>query len=133
MPDSAKESFMEAVNEQSPKVDEDTMPGELANVVSGRVANLLDLQGPNHAMDAACASSMAAVMDACRLLQTRQADVMLAGATDRTMDPATYAKFSAIGGTLTNTFHTVRCSSKWIRNGRRCWSNGTQALIRCNF
>ena len=73
------------------------MPGELANVVSGRVANLLDLQGPNHAMDAACASSMAAVLDACRLLQTRQVDVMLAGATDRTMDPATFSKFSAIG------------------------------------
>ncbi len=97
MPASSKDAFMDAVNEHSPKVDEDTMPGELANVVSGRVANLLDLQGPNHAMDAACASSMAAVMDACRLLQTRQADVMLAGATDRTMDPATYAKFSAIG------------------------------------
>ena len=97
MPDSSKDAFMDAVNEHAPKVDEDTMPGELANVVSGRVANLLDLQGPNHAMDAACASSMAAVMDACRLLQTRQADVMLAGATDRTMDPATYAKFSAIG------------------------------------
>ncbi|MEC7254356.1 MAG: beta-ketoacyl synthase N-terminal-like domain-containing protein [Candidatus Thermoplasmatota archaeon] len=97
MPSSSKEAFMDAMNEHSPKVDEDTMPGELANVVSGRVANLLDLQGPNHAMDAACASSMAAVMDACRLLQTRQADVMLAGATDRTMDPATYAKFSAIG------------------------------------
>ncbi|MGB0173457.1 MAG: beta-ketoacyl synthase N-terminal-like domain-containing protein [Candidatus Poseidoniaceae archaeon] len=97
LPASSKEAFMDAMNEHSPKVDEDTMPGELANVVSGRVANLLDLQGPNHAMDAACASSMAAVMDACRLLQTRQADVMLAGATDRTMDPATYAKFSAIG------------------------------------
>ena len=97
MPASSKDAFMDAVNEHAPKVDEDTMPGELANVVSGRVANLLDLQGPNHAMDAACASSMAAVMDACRLLQTRQADVMLAGATDRTMDPATYAKFSAIG------------------------------------
>ena len=97
MPASSKDAFMDAVNEHTPKVDEDTMPGELANVVSGRVANLLDLQGPNHAMDAACASSMAAVMDACRLLQTRQADVMLAGATDRTMDPATYAKFSAIG------------------------------------
>ena len=97
MPDSSKDAFMDAITEHAPKVDEDTMPGELANVVSGRVANLLDLQGPNHAMDAACASSMAAVMDACRLLQTRQADVMLAGATDRTMDPATYAKFSAIG------------------------------------
>ena len=97
MPSESRDAFMDAVNEHAPKVDEDTMPGELANVVSGRVANLLDLQGPNHAMDAACASSMAAVMDACRLLQTRQADVMLAGATDRTMDPATYAKFSAIG------------------------------------
>ncbi len=105
LPASSRDAFMEAINENSPKVDEDTMPGELANVVSGRVANLLDLQGPNHAMDAACASSMAAVMDACRLLQTRQADVMLAGATDRTMDPATYAKFSAIGA-LSSTHST---------------------------
>ena len=36
-------------------------------------------------------------MDACRLLQNRQVDLMLAGASDRTMDPATFAKFSAIG------------------------------------
>ena len=105
LPASSRDAFVDAINENSPKVDEDTMPGELANVVSGRVANLLDLQGPNHAMDAACASSMAAVMDACRLLQTRQADVMLAGATDRTMDPATYAKFSAIGA-LSSTHST---------------------------
>jgi acyl transferase domain-containing protein len=97
MPSGNETSFKESMLEGTPRIDEDTMPGELANVVSGRVANLLDLQGPNHAMDAACASSMAAVLDACRLLQTRQVDVMLAGATDRTMDPATFAKFSAIG------------------------------------
>ena len=97
MPAGQAEEFTASILEGTPRVDEDTMPGELANVVSGRVANLLDLQGPNHAMDAACASSMAAVLDACRLLQTRQVDVMLAGASDRTMDPATFAKFSAIG------------------------------------
>ena len=97
LPADKADAFQDAVLEGTPRVDEDTMPGELANVVSGRVANLLDLQGPNHAMDAACASSMAAVLDACRLLQTRQVDVMLAGAADRTMDPATFAKFSAIG------------------------------------
>ena len=97
LPADSVDGFNEAVLQGAPRIDEDTMPGELANVVSGRVANLLDLQGPNHAMDAACASSMAAVLDACRLLQTRQVDVMLAGATDRTMDPATFAKFSAIG------------------------------------
>ena len=97
LPSGNSEGFVETILEGTPRIDEDTMPGELANVVSGRVANLLDLQGPNHAMDAACASSMAAVLDACRLLQLRQVDVMLAGATDRTMDPATFAKFSAIG------------------------------------
>ena len=97
LPIEAGDAFQDEINEHTPRVDEDTMPGELANVVSGRVANLLDLQGPNHAMDAACASSMAAILDACRLLQMRQVDTMLAGAADRTMDPATYAKFSAIG------------------------------------
>ena len=97
LPEDKAEVFREEIVEHSPRIDEDTMPGELANVVSGRVANLLDLQGPNYTTDAACASSMAAILDACRLLQSRQVDLMLAGAADRTMDPATYAKFSAIG------------------------------------
>ena len=91
------DAMVEKVCEGTPRIDEDTMPGELANVVSGRVANLLDLQGPNYSTDAACASSMAALLDACRLLQTRQVDTMLAGATDRCMEAPTYAKFSAIG------------------------------------
>ena len=47
-------------------------------------------------MDAACASSLAAVMDACRLLQTRQVDSMMAVLLIYD-DPATFSKFSAIG------------------------------------
>ena len=97
MPPESVDSFKEAISEGTPRVDEDTMPGELANVVAGRVANLLDLQGPNYATDAACASTFAAILDACRLLQARQVDLMVAGAADRTMDPATFSKFSAIG------------------------------------
>ena len=97
MPEDSVDQFKESITEGLPRVDEDTMPGELANVVAGRVANLLDLQGPNYATDAACASTFAAILDACRLLQSRQVDLMVAGASDRTMDPATFAKFSAIG------------------------------------
>ena len=97
MPEANREALKAALTDGLPKVDEDTMPGELANVVAGRVANLLDLQGPNYTTDAACATTFAAVLDACRLLQARQVDMMLAGAADRTMDPATFAKFSAIG------------------------------------
>ena len=92
MPPESVDSFKDAISEGTPRVDEDTMPGELANVVAGRVANLLDLQGPNYATDAACASTFAAILDACRLLQARQVDLMVAGAADRTMDPATFSK-----------------------------------------
>ena len=71
LPEENADDFKSELVEHSPRIDEDTMPGELANVVSGRVANLLNLQGPNYATDAACASSMAAILDACRLLQNR--------------------------------------------------------------
>ncbi|MBT7939176.1 MAG: hypothetical protein HN696_08425, partial [Euryarchaeota archaeon] len=91
MPESNRDALKQAINEGKPKIDEDAMPGELSNVMAGRVANLLDLQGPNLSTDAACASTMAAVLDACRMLQSRQVNLMLAGASDRTMDPATYA------------------------------------------
>jgi len=97
MPQENSAAFIESIVEGAPRINEDTMPGELANVVAGRVSNLLDLQGPNFAMDAACASSLATLMDACRLLQMRQVDVMIAGATDRSMDAPTFAKFSSIG------------------------------------
>ncbi|MCB0132404.1 MAG: hypothetical protein KDD78_16195, partial [Caldilineaceae bacterium] len=46
----------DVVRERLPGVSEDTMPGELPNIVSGRVANVLNLRGPNFITDAACAS-----------------------------------------------------------------------------
>ena len=36
------------------------MPGELSNILAGRVANLFNLRGPNFTTDAACASALAA-------------------------------------------------------------------------
>ena len=97
MPETSSEEFKDSITDGTPRIDEDTMAGELANVVAGRVANLLDLQGPNFSADAACASTFAALVGACQMLQTGQTDLMLCGASDRTMDPGTYAKFSAIG------------------------------------
>src|SRR5687767_6871870 len=44
-----------------PEITEDTMPGELSNVIAGRIANVFDLAGKNFTTDAACASSLAAI------------------------------------------------------------------------
>jgi acyl transferase domain-containing protein/acyl carrier protein/NAD(P)-dependent dehydrogenase (short-subunit alcohol dehydrogenase family) len=80
-----------------PHITEDTMPGELPNIVAGRVANVLNLRGPNFITDAACASSFAAVQAACEALVEHQVDAMIAGGVDRNMGPASFVKFCKIG------------------------------------
>ncbi|MEK9146217.1 MAG: beta-ketoacyl synthase N-terminal-like domain-containing protein, partial [Elusimicrobiota bacterium] len=45
-------------------INEDTMPGELSNVIAGRVANVFNFNGPNFTVDAACAGSLAALSQA---------------------------------------------------------------------
>ncbi len=80
-----------------PPITEDTMPGELPNIVSGRVANVLNLRGPNFITDAACASSFAAVQAACEALVHRQVDAVIAGGVDRNMGAPIFVKFCKIG------------------------------------
>ena len=49
------------LGERLPEWTEDSFAGILLNVAAGRVANRLDLGGTNYTVDAACASSLAAV------------------------------------------------------------------------
>ena len=79
------------------EITEDTMPGELANVTAGRVANLFNFRGPNFTTDAACASGLAAMSTAMRGLQAGDFDAAVTGGVDRNMDAAAFVKFCKIG------------------------------------
>ena len=79
-----------------PVITEDTMPGELANVVAGRVANMLNLNGPNFITDAACASALAAVSSGVEGLMSGHFDAVLAGGADGNLSATTYVKFCKI-------------------------------------
>ncbi len=85
------------VDRTLPRVTEDTMPGELANCMAGRVANLFNFHGPNFVTDAACASAMAAISAAIAGLLDRDFDLVVTGGIDRNMGAATYVKFCKIG------------------------------------
>ena len=85
------------IDQRIPAITEDSMPGELPNIVSGRVANLLNLRGPNFITDAACASSFAAINAAIELLSQNQVDAVIAGGVDRNMGAPTFVKFCKIG------------------------------------
>ncbi|MFC0597587.1 SDR family oxidoreductase [Streptomyces palmae] len=67
---------------QLPRLTEDSFPGILANVIAGRIANRLDLGGANYTVDAACASSLAAVDAACKELTAGTSDLVLCGGAD---------------------------------------------------
>jgi len=77
-----------------PEWTEDSFAGILLNVVAGRVANRFDLGGVNYTVDAACASSLAAVYLAVRELEAGTADMMLVGGADTVQNPFAYLCFS---------------------------------------
>jgi acyl transferase domain-containing protein/acyl carrier protein len=101
LPSEVKEQIIAEAQERwralSAPITEDTMPGELANVIAGRVANLFDFRGPNYVTDAACASGMAAMNAAVEGLVAGQYDAAITGGIDRNMGVAAFVKFCKIG------------------------------------
>ena len=82
------------VLDRLPEWTGETFPGLLFNIVSGRVANRFDFGGSNYTVDAACASSLAAVDQAVRELECGICDLALAGGVDTMQSPFSYLCFS---------------------------------------
>ncbi|TDC64012.1 acyltransferase domain-containing protein, partial [Streptomyces hainanensis] len=84
------------LDEQLPRLTEDSFPGMLANVIAGRIANRLNLGGANYTVDAACASSLTAVDAACKELTTGTSDLVLCGGADLHNGINDYLLFSSV-------------------------------------
>ncbi|MDR3120824.1 MAG: nitronate monooxygenase, partial [Clostridiales bacterium] len=65
-----------------PRMTEDSFPGVLSNVISGRISNRLDTGGRNYTVDAACASSLAAMDIAYFELASGRSDMVVLGGAD---------------------------------------------------
>ncbi len=91
------EQFHKRIGKRYAPITEDTMPGELANCMAGRIANLYNFHGPNYVCDAACASAMAAISSAVEGLVENDFDIAVTGGIDRNMGAPTFVKFCKIG------------------------------------
>jgi polyketide-type polyunsaturated fatty acid synthase PfaA len=74
--------------------EENAFPGTIVNVIAGRICNRFDLGGTNCVIDAACASSLAAVRMAVMELTEGRADMMITGGVDVDNSILTYLCFS---------------------------------------
>jgi acyl transferase domain-containing protein/NAD(P)H-dependent flavin oxidoreductase YrpB (nitropropane dioxygenase family)/NAD(P)-dependent dehydrogenase (short-subunit alcohol dehydrogenase family) len=79
-----------------PEWTEDSFPGVLASLCSGRVANRLDLGGSNFIVDAACASALTAVDMGCHELVSGRADCAIVGGVDIGQTPFDFIGFSKV-------------------------------------
>lgn len=77
-----------------PEPNEDFLSGGLANTIAGRICNYFDFRGGGYTVDGACSSSLLAVTDACNALVNHDADVVLAGGVDLSIDPFELIGFS---------------------------------------
>ena len=77
-----------------PEWTEDSFAGILMNVAAGRVANRFDLGGENYTVDAACASSLAAVHLAVKELEAGNSDMVIVGGADTMQGAFAYTCFS---------------------------------------
>ncbi|MFA6547044.1 MAG: beta-ketoacyl synthase N-terminal-like domain-containing protein, partial [Limisphaerales bacterium] len=73
---------------------ENSFPGLLGNVAAGRIAARLDLGGTNCVVDAACASSFAALHLAALELQSGRSDMVITGGVDTFNDIFMFMCFS---------------------------------------
>ena len=77
-------------------VNADTLPGASPNLIAGRIASVFDFHGLNLTLDAACASSLAALGTAVSSLQTGESDIVVAGGVDTWIDIGAFIGFSKI-------------------------------------
>jgi len=71
--------------------------GLVPNLAASRIANRLDLRGPAYTIDAACASSLLAVDQACRELADHRCDAVVAGGVHVCHDVTFWSVFTQLG------------------------------------
>jgi acyl transferase domain-containing protein len=92
--DEQSQNICDKINASYVEWQETSFPGLLSNVITGRIANRFDLGGTNYTVDAACASSLAAIRIAISELIEHRVDIVLTGGTDTGNSPFSYMCFT---------------------------------------
>jgi len=100
--DEDSEMLIKKFQDQYIHWEENSFPGSLGNVISGRIANRFDLGGMNCVVDAACAGSLAALRMALSELVEGRSEMMITGGVCTDNSPTMYMSFSKTPAFTTN-------------------------------
>jgi 3-oxoacyl-[acyl-carrier-protein] synthase II len=88
------------------------IPGRLINLTGGYVSIMHGLKGPNHSVVTACSTGSHAIGDAARLIALEDADVMVAGGAESSINRIGIAGFCACRALSTNFNDRPKAASR---------------------
>ena len=91
------EAIKQELKSNLPSLTADTVPGGMPNILTSRIANRMDLQGPNYTLDAACASSLISLDSGINELHNRRCDMAIVGGVHTSTNVALFIVFCLIG------------------------------------
>jgi enediyne polyketide synthase len=110
-----------------PAPDEETLAGGLSNTIAGRICNHFGFDGGGYTVDAACASSLLAVANACSALVAGDLDLALAGGVDLSLDPFELVGFARTGALAEGAMRVYDARPTGFLPGEGC---GMAVLMR---
>lgn len=87
----------QAYSERGPRrISPFMIPGSIVNMVSGQLAIMKNLRGPNIAHSTACSTGLHAIGEAMHMIRRGDATVMVAGGAESTIHPLAIGAFDAM-------------------------------------
>lgn len=108
-----EEAYLQMQEKGAKRISPFLVPGAVINMAAGNVAIRYGLRGPNYAIATACTSGTHNIGFAARTIAYGDADVMLAGGSEKSSTPLAMAGFSAARAMSTRNDQPEQASRPW--------------------
>ena len=101
-------------------ITEDTLAGNLANTIAGRICNFFNFDGGGYLVDGACSSSLISVATAYSHLVNHDLDIALAGGVDISIDTFELIGFAKTGALTADDMNVYDRKASGFIPGEGC-------------